>query len=256
MFGWAQTKGATAELDWGVGTNPAKGVQRFHEEERERWLTLEEMERFANALEEYPECRATELKCSEKQKAHMSAEAKRICNAIRLVMVTGSRKGEVLSARWHEFDLQRGIWTKPSHHTKQKRKEHVPLSEDAISLLKSILPDDDTDDDDTDDDDTDLVFPGRLPGEPFTDVTSAWGKICSAAGITEFRPHDLRHNYASYLVSSGISLSVVGKLLGHTQPQTTWRYAHVADAALRTATNQFGDILTRRTDNREEQGKE
>jgi len=237
MFNWAKTKGNTAELDWGAKTNPAEGVERFHEEERERWLTLDEMERFATAIDEYPERRAGELICSEKQKVHVRAETKRICDAIRLIMVTGSRKGEVLSARGQEFDLDRGIWTKPSHHTKQKRKVHLPLSEDAISLLLSIVPDDGTD----------LVFPGRLPGEPFTDIKSAWGEICSAAKITCFRVHDLRHNYASYLVSSGVTLQVVGKLLGHTQPGTTWRYAHVADAALRTATNQFGEVLARTT---------
>jgi integrase len=231
MFGWAK-KDSSHEQEWGVETNPSEGVERCHEEQRERWLSAEEMERFATALDEYPEKHTAGLDCSEKQKAHMRAEAQRICNAIRLIMLTGSRKGEALSATWAEFDLKRGIWTKPTHHTKQKRKEHIPLGRDVIALLKSIPGNG-----------SELVFPGRLPDQPFTDIKSAWGEICDAAQIIDLRPHDLRHNYASYLVSNGVSLQVVGKLLGHTQPQTTWRYAHVADKALREATNIFGALV-------------
>lgn len=241
MFGWAKTD-TSSEHEWGIENNPAEGVERCHEEQRERWLTAKEMERFAVSLDEYPEKHTAKLVCSDKQKVHMRSEAQRICNAIRLIMLTGSRKGEVLSATWGELDLERGIWIKPSHHTKQKRTEHVPLGEDAVELLKSI--DSGTEGKNgTSQDDSDLVFPGRIPSQPFSDIKSAWGEICDAAKITNFRLHDLRHNYASYLVSNGVSLQIVGKLLGHTQPQTTSRYAHVADATLRDATNKFGKIL-------------
>jgi integrase len=232
MFGWAKAHDGTQEQNWGVTENPAERLSRCHEEQRERWLTPEEMERFAAALEEYPEKHTAALECSEKQRVHMKDEAKRICDAIRLVMVTGSRKSEVLCATWSEFDLKRAIWRKPSHHTKQKRQQHLPLSEDGVLLLQSITRNG-----------NDLVFPGRMSNEPFKDIKGAWGEICKLAKIKNLRIHDLRHNYASYLVSNGVSLQVVGKLLGHTQPQTTWRYAHVADHALREATNRFSHLI-------------
>ena len=89
-----------------------------------------------------------------------------------------------------------------------------------------------------------LVFPGKLPGKPVTDIKKFWHEVRTAAALGDIRLHDLRHTFASHLVSSGVSLPIVGRLLGHTQPQTTHRYAHLADDPLREATNQFGSRLT------------
>jgi integrase len=86
------------------------------------------------------------------------------------------------------------------------------------------------------------LFPGRM-GENLQDVKSAWAKVCKLANLEGIRVHDLRHSFASHLVSSGVSLPVVGKLLGHTQPQTTMRYAHLADNPQRDAANLFPVIL-------------
>jgi integrase len=211
--------------------NPARGVPRFQEGKRERWLTTEEIQRFREALDSYADQNAA--------------------NALRLLMLTGSREGEVLKAEWEQFDFMRGVWTKPSHNTKQKRVEHIPLSKPALKLLQSMMPKNVTG----------PLFPGAKGGVRAS-LRRPWVQACKASGlvvaeqvqgkhrmITRYRPtvriHDLRHSYASHLVSNGVSLQIVGKLLGHTQASTTMRYAHLQDETLRTATNRFGEIYTK-----------
>jgi Arm DNA-binding domain/Phage integrase family len=98
--------------------NPAKGIERFAEARRERWLSEIELGRLLGALDQHPNQRAA--------------------SAIRLQLLTGARIGEVLQARWRDIDLQRGVWIKPSHHTKQKRTEHLPLSGHAVALLACL----------------------------------------------------------------------------------------------------------------------
>jgi integrase len=217
--------------EWGVTRNPAAGISRFHEEKRERWLSEEEFERLAVAMQEYPERCATEADVSEKRREFWRKEARRAMNAIRLTVVTGCRKGEALTAKWTDFDFVRGVWTKPSHHTKQKRVEHVPLNEQALALLESLPRD------------GEYLFPGRRRGAHLTDLKGPWAKVSQFASLSGVRIHDLRHSFASHLVSSGVSLPIVGKLLGHTQPQTTARYAHLADNPLREASNRFPQVL-------------
>jgi integrase len=209
--------------------NPTKGIPRFPEDRRETWLSVEQLESLRRALADYVDQNAA--------------------NAIRLLILTGAREDEVLSAQWSDFDLKRGRWTKPSHHTKQKKIEHIPLSQAALGVLNGMHHGR-----------TGLyLFPGRFQGARVT-LRRVWMQICRAAGLaseyqlqgkrrmlTRFRPtvriNDLRHTFASHLVSSGQSLHIVGRLLGHTQAATTQRYAHVADEALRTASNQFPDVF-------------
>lgn len=191
--------------------NPVRGIPRFPEEKRDRWLKDEELERLFAALEASPNRRAA--------------------MAIRLLILTGARRGEVLSATWDQFDLERGVWTKPSAHTKQKKTEHVPLSGIACDLLREWRAGSPAD--------AAHLFPGDARGKPLQEIKRAWRSICRDAGLAEVRIHDLRHTYASHLVSSGLSLPIVGRLLGHTQAQTTQRYAHLADAPLRAATEVF-----------------
>jgi integrase len=217
--------------EWGVTRNPAAGIPRFHEEKRERWLSQEEFERLAIAMQEYPDRSAAEADVSEKQREFLRKEAQRAMNALRLTVVTGCRKGEALTAKWVDFDFTRGVWTKPSHHTKQKKVEHVPLNEQALALLESFPRE------------GEYLFPGRMKGAHLTDLKGPWAKVSEVANLSGVRIHDLRHSFASHLVSSGVSLPIVGKLLGHTQPQTTARYAHLADNPLREATNRFPVLL-------------
>ena len=107
-------------VDWGWRPdNPVKGIERYQEEKRDRWLSNEELRRLCEVLDGHPNQRAA--------------------NAVRLQLLTGARLGEVLSARKDAFDLERGVWTKPSHLTKQRRTEHVPLSGQALALLVAIV---------------------------------------------------------------------------------------------------------------------
>jgi len=202
------------EWEW-IGRNPAKGVKKYHEEQRHRWLSTEEISKLTSALEAY--------------------QNKRAVNAIRLIVLTGSRKSEVFKAEWSNIDFERKVWTKPSAHTKQKRTEHLPLSAHALDLLSGMkdeaIPN------------VPFIFPGDAPGKPIQDIKKAWRKIVTDAGLEGVRINDLRHTYASHLVSGGLSLEIVGRLLGHTQASTTKRYAHLADDPLREATNRMGAIV-------------
>jgi integrase len=225
--------------------NPASGVRRNPEEKRHRYLNKTEIAALARALNEHSE--------------PMSA------NAIKLLMLTGARRGEVLGATWAMFDLENGVWTKPSAHTKQRRLHRVPLSGPAIQLLtemkkaaelKAAA-------------DGALVNPFVFPsanGKPLTDIKRTWGSVCRKAGLAapvekkgragkvvkgkdgkpvrvwqpSVRIHDIRHSFASILVSAGASLPLIGQMLGHTQVQTTQRYAHLFDDPLRKAAETVG----------------
>jgi integrase len=156
----------------------------------------------------------------------------RAANAVRFQLLTGARLGEVLKARWSDIDFERGVWTKPSHHTKQKQTEHIPLSGLALALLfdmrENVNPTGPN------------IFPGNATGQPLQDIKKFWKLATAQAEIADYRLHDNRHTHASHLVSSGLSLEIVGRLLGHTNPTTTKRYAHIADDPLRAATEMFG----------------
>jgi integrase len=203
MFGLA--------IQWRLrADNPARGIPRYPEERRDVWLRDDQLKRLTAALEQHPN--------------------RDSANAIQLLLLTGARKSEALRATWDQFDLDRGVWTKPSAHTKQKRTEHVPLSAPAIELLSKLKRSAESE----------HVFPGRAAGQPLENVKNVWAEVRKMAQIENCRIHDLRHTYASHLVSDGVPLAIVGKLIGHTQSQTTERYAHLADSALRRATDLFG----------------
>ena len=195
--------------------NPAKNVERYQEQKRERWLSDEELRCLCAVLDEHPNTRAA--------------------NAVRLQLLTGARLGEVLTSRKEDFDLRRGIWTKPSHQTKQKRTEHLPLSAQALALVASII--------EASDANSPFVFSGNKPGQPLREIKKFWSAVLRQAGITNYRRHDNRHTYASHLVSSGLSLEIVGRLLGHSTATTTMRYAHLADDPLRAAADRFGSKI-------------
>lgn len=205
--------------------NPVRGIEKYQEKKRERWLNDEELQRFFEVLNQYPN--------------HTTAYV------FKFLLFTGARKGEALYATWDQFDLERGVWTKPSHLTKQKKMEHLPLSEEALDVLytlKKINPRDSL-----------YLFPGRVPGEPIKEVKTFWKTVLKKAQLEDVRIHDLRHTHASHLVSSGLSLSIVGKLLGHTQPSTTQRYAHLADEPLRQAAALFGSKVSKLTAQKHDQ---
>jgi integrase len=197
---------------WGWRTdNPVKGMERYQEEKRDRWLDKEELNRFWETIERYPNHKAA--------------------FALKILLLTGARKSEVLQATWDQFDLQKGIWTKPSHLTKQKKREYLPLSKQALDVLQALKK--------LDNNDSPYLFTSQTTGQPIRDVRAFWSRVLKEANLKNVRIHDLRHTHASHLVSSGLSLSIVGKLLGHTQASTTHRYAHLADDPLRQAAELF-----------------
>lgn len=193
-------------IRWGWRTdNPALGVNRYAEEKRHRWLNEAELKRLTSALDAHPNQNAA--------------------NAIRLQLLTGARIGEVLNAQWQDFNLDRGVWIKPSHHTKQKKTEHLPLSKATVDLVNEIRKQHNHR----------FLLPSSVIDGPIKDLKRFWKTITVAAKLDDYRIHDNRHTHASHLVSSGLSLAIVGRLLGHTNPMTTQRYAHLADDPLRAA---------------------
>lgn len=194
--------------------NPVKGLHRNPEPKRTRYLSAEELRRLISVLTTHPN--------------QSSA------NVIRLLLLTGARRGEVMGATWDQFDLKNGIWTKPSAHTKQKKEHRIPLSVPARQLLTQMK---------TDAGPSPYIFPGRVPGKHLTEIKAFWAGVCKQANLRDCRIHDLRHTYASILASAGLSLPVIGALLGHTQPNTTARYSHLFDDPLREATERVGQVL-------------
>jgi integrase len=129
-----------------------------------------------------------------------------IADALRLLLLTGARRNEVLHARWEQFDLKAGIWSKPHGMTKQQREHVVPLSAPARQLLHRLYEQQSSH--------MPWVFPGRDNAKPRRDMNYAWKRICKRAGIHGLRIHDLRHSYASHLVNAGFGLPVISQLLG------------------------------------------
>jgi integrase len=205
---------------WGMrADNPCKGVERHPEVKRKRYLSGDELARLLEALNKHPE--------------------QRTANVVRLLLLTGSRRGEVLAMRWADLDLEAGKWTKPGSTTKQKTEHEVPLSAPAKQLLTELrdaqtaksktLPE--------------FVFPGNGDARHVVNVKRAWASLCKAAGISGLRIHDLRHSFASTLASSGASLPLIGALLGHSNPTTTHRYAHLFDDPQRAAVERVGAVI-------------
>ena len=138
--------------------------------------------------------------------------------------------------RWDQLDLEAGVWTKPGSMTKQKTEHRVPLSAPARQLLVALR--------EATDEGAEYVFPGPGATGHRVALKNNWAAICKAARISDARMHDLRHTYASVLASAGLSLPVIGALLGHSQPATTARYSHLFDDPLRAATERAGAIVT------------
>lgn len=196
-----------------VAANPCAGVRKHPEHKRERYLTADELGRLLVACDQYHDEQAA--------------------NYVRLVAFTGTRRMEALTARWDMFDLDRMVWTMPSHHTKQNRTHVVPLTPSAVALLTAMRDAADQADDARSA--CPWLFPKRDLSGPRADVKHAWANLIRAAGLESqgVTLHTLRHTFASHVVQSGASLPMVGSLLGHTQAATTHRYAHLAVDPLR-----------------------
>jgi len=199
-------------IRWGLRSdNPARGIERNPESKRKRYLKGDELARLTAELAKHAN--------------------RQFANIICVLILTGARKGEVLSMRFDNLDLDRGTWSKPGSTTKQKSDHVVPLSASVVQLLNGIETR------------GEYVFPSVGKTGHVTDIQRPWNSLCRVAGITELRIHDLRHSFASQLVNSGASLPLIGALLGHSNPTTTARYSHLFDDPQRAAVERISELV-------------
>jgi integrase len=196
-----------------VETNPAEGVEKNREHRRERYLDADERKRLDGVLATYDNSDAVD--------------------AVRLALLTGARRGEILGARFDQFDLKGGVWSKPASTTKQQRPHRVPLSREVVRIVKERAKA--------------RGKAATLFDEEAFDLRDHWDAILKGAEIKNLRFHDLRHDFASRLVSRGRSLPLVGALLGHSDPRTTQRYAHLFDEPMREAVEELATRRAKKT---------
>lgn len=204
----------TVAHTWGVrtdGVNPCWKVKRYKEVKRERYLTPDELARLGKVLRESD---------SEPEAA----------NCIRLLLLTGCRLGEIQTLKWEYIDFGAGVFRLPDSKTGAKI---VPIGQAVIDVLKDIpkLKD------------NPYVITGRVEGQYLTDIQKPWRRLRKRAGLDGLRIHDLRHSFASDALQLGQDLTMIGRLLGHTQVQTTARYAHLKTDPIRTAADKVSDAI-------------
>jgi len=209
-----------------IASNPARGVTQFPEERLQRFLSSSEVKALAKALTvaENPPKAAD----GEEQ---IKTEPWQALAAIRLLLLTGARKIEVLTMKWEDLDLERGIWNLPTSKTGARE---VRLSPPAVDLFQELdqfkgNP---------------YVLPAQRGNKHFVGLQKVWERVRTAAGLEDVRIHDLRHSFASEALGAGLSLRVVQQLLGHAEIRTTERYAHLERDAVREAADRVGAALS------------
>jgi integrase len=232
MYGFAARRGIVPR-----GANPAHGIERFREYSRERYLGVEELNRLGETLRlaeteglpwrsdaDKPESK--HLVREENRRTVLSPE---VVLAFRLLMFTGARLQEILTLQWSHIDFERGLINLPDSKTGRKT---IVMSAATMDLLR----------------DRErrgaFVIPGADVGRSRSGLKKPWRAIQRHAGLEGVRIHDLRHTFASIGAGASLGLPIVGKLLGHSQPATTARYAHLDADPLRRASNVIGDHLT------------
>ena len=203
---------------WGLrpdGSNPRKHIKKYPEEKRERFLSPAELRRLGEVLREI-EQEGIELPFS--------------IAAIRLLILTGCRLGEIMTLQWEHVDIAGKALRLPDSKTGAKI---VHLGQPAVEVLEKIERVDGNP----------WVIVGTKPGARLTDLQPFWQRVRARAGLKDVRIHDLRHTFASTAVASGQGLPMIGKLLGHTQVQTTARYAHLAADPIRDAADQVASNI-------------
>jgi integrase len=195
FFNWCEKHGLRPD-----GSNPCRHIGKYREQRRERFLSQAELARLGEALN--------------------AAESERTATpwtiaAIRLLVLTGARLSEILTLRWEFVDFGRGLLLLPDSKTGCKA---ITLNAPALKVLSEIprLPG------------NPFVICGEKPGAHLVNLEKPWRRIRAAAGLEGVRLHDLRHTFASVAAAGGASLVLIGKVLGHSQPGTTARYAHLA----------------------------
>jgi integrase len=203
---------------WGLrpdGSNPCRHVTKNPERKMRRYLSIDELARLGAAIAEAE---------------HSGTETPSALAAIRLLALTGARVSEILTARWEYLDEARRCLVLPQSKTAEK---DLYLSPAAIEVLNGIdrsgrSP---------------WIVPGADPEKALVNLTKPWFRLRETAKLSDVRLHDLRHSFASIGVAGGLTLPILGALLGHTQPATTARYAHLAADPLRQAADLIGSRI-------------
>jgi integrase len=196
------------------GSNPARRIKMYRERAVERFLSEAEIAKAAEGI------------ATAEREGRIGPHA---AAGLRLAMFTGARSGEVTAAQWSHVDWKRKLIRLPDSKTNEPRTIH--LSDAALEVLTSlprIGP---------------YIIAGGVDGEPHKNLTRAWIVARQFAGLDDVRLHDLRHSYASLAAGRGVSLQMIGKLLGHRKATTTARYAHLARDAAAAVNDELGAAM-------------
>jgi integrase len=199
---------------WGLrpdGSNPCRHVEKFSERKRERMLSPAELARLGDAIAGY--------------KGSPYAVA-----AVKLLVFTGARLGEVLGLRWEWIDFERAEARLPDSKTGAKTLHLPPPALAVLAELPRLHG-------------NPHVIAGAKEREAMVNLEKPWRAIRQVAGLDDVRLHDLRHAFASVAASSGMGLPIIGKILGHSQPTTTARYAHLASDPVKAAAAAVADKI-------------
>jgi integrase len=234
VWNWAGRRGEVALAD-----NPAKAIERYPEQGRERYLISTELGRLGEALRqgetiglpyEVDETKSGAKHAPKPDKRRSKLDPFAVA-AIRLLILTGARLREILDARWEHVDLERGVILLADSKT---GKKPIYLSAAAQAVLASIPrvsgnP---------------HIIAGAKDGAPRADLKKPWRTVTKAAELEGVRIHDLRHSFASIGAGASMGLPIIGKLLGHSQAETTHRYAHLDADPLRRAAETIGATIS------------
>ena len=199
---------------WGVpgsANNPTSGLKTAPDVCRERFLTTEEAQRLLSTI--------------EKDENRVAAQS------IKLLLLTGARRNEITHAKWEYVNWEKRTLLVP--HSKSGRSRLIQLNSAALDVLHAV-PRHST---------NEFIFPSPVTGQPSPSLHFPWSRIRKKSGLVNFRLHDLRHSFASFLVNNGVSLYVVQGLLGHTQARTTQRYAHLVNDTLSNAAEVIQTVM-------------
>jgi integrase len=204
-------------IEWDLlKDNPAAGVKLFNE---------------ANNVEHYLD--ATELETL--MTVLKAGDNRPVCMIAMFLLSTGARMNEVLSASWSQINIHTRTWKIPALNSKSKKVRSVPLNDSALAIISQL--------------DTaaefDYLFVNRVTGKPYTNIHKAWNKLRVQAGLSHLRIHDMRHQYASFLVNSGRTLYEVQQILGHSTSKVTERYSHLSSATLQAAANSASVMINK-----------
>ena len=203
---------------WGMappGGNPCRFVLRYKEGKRERFLAADEYRRIGRAL--------CELESESALRARAAA-------ALRLLMLTGCRLGEVLTLRWDDIDRKVGELRLRDAKTGARMVPLTPTASRVLTEMRRVSR-------------SSWVFAGSTPDRHLSQLTTYWHRVRSRADVEDVRIHDLRHSFASRALALGESLTMIGRLLGHTDVGSTARYAHLARGAEKVAVARVGGSI-------------